>query len=75
MLQHLPDASLAPALTGLLSLAAMLLLRHLAPRVPAALVVAVVATILVGLFGGEAAGVSVVGDLPSGLPHLVAAQP
>ena len=70
VLQHLPDASLAPVLTGLLSLIAMLLLRHLAPRIPAALVVAVVATILVGLFNGEAAGVHVVGDLPSGLPHL-----
>jgi sulfate permease, SulP family len=69
-LQHLPEASLSPALTGLLSLAAMLSLRHLAPRLPAALAVAVVATILVGLFDGEAAGVSVVGDLPSGLPHL-----
>src|SRR4029077_2177274 len=31
LLQHLPDASLAPVLTGLLSLLAMLLLRHLAP--------------------------------------------
>jgi sulfate permease, SulP family len=70
VLQHLPEASLAPVLTGSLSLIAMLLLRHLAPRVAAALVVAVVATILVGLFDGEAAGVSVVGDLPSGLPHL-----
>src|SRR5208282_738640 len=65
-LRHLPDASLAPVLTGLLSLMAMLVLRHLAPRIPAALVVAVVATILVGLLGGEAAGVSVVGELPSG---------
>ena len=71
VLQHLSDASLAPVLTGLLSLVAMQLLRHLAPRVPAALVVAMVATILVGLLGGEVAGVSVVGDLPSGLPHLV----
>src|SRR5580704_4982522 len=44
VLQHLPDASLIPVLIGLLSLAAMQLLRHLAPRVPAALVVAVVAT-------------------------------
>src|SRR6266566_1665652 len=70
VLQHLSDISLAPALTGALSLLAMLLLRHLAPAVPAALVVAVVATILVGLFEGEAAGVRVVGDLPSGLPHL-----
>jgi len=70
VLQHLPDASLAPVLTGLLSLAAMQLLRHAAPRIPAALVVATVATILVALLGGEAAGISVVGDLPSGVPHL-----
>jgi sulfate permease, SulP family len=68
--RHLPDALLAPVLTGLLSLTAMLLLRRLAPRAPAALVVAVAATIIVGALGGEAAGVSVVGELPSGLPHL-----
>src|SRR5260370_3699640 len=71
VLQHLPDASLLPVLIGLLSLAAMQLLRHLAPRVPAALVVAAAATILVGLLGGEAPRVSVVGDLPSRLPQLV----
>jgi len=70
VLQHLPDASLAPVLTGLLSLIVMLLLRHLAPRIPAALVVAVVATILVALLNGEVAGIHVVGDLPSGLPNL-----
>jgi high affinity sulfate transporter 1 len=70
VLRRLPDVSPAPALTGLLSVAAMLLLRRLAPRVPATLVVAVVATTLVGLLGGEAAGVRVVGDLPAGLPHL-----
>ena len=70
VLRHLPDASLAPVLTGLLSLMLMLLLRHSAPRAPAALVVAVAATLLVSLFGGQVAGVRVVGDLPSGLPHL-----
>jgi len=70
VLQHLSDVSLVPVLTGLLSLVAMLLLRHLAPRVPAALVVAVAAAVLISLLGGEAAGVSVVGELPSGLPHL-----
>jgi MFS superfamily sulfate permease-like transporter len=48
----------------------MQLLRRLAPGVPAALVVAVVATLLVALLGGERAGVHVVGDLPSGLPHF-----
>src|SRR5262249_36195047 len=71
VLQQVPDVPLAPALTGLLSLAAMLLLRRLAHRVPAPLVVAVVATIVIGLLGGEAAGVSVVGHLPTGLPHLI----
>ena len=68
VVQHLPEALLTPVLTGLLSLLAMLLLRRLVPRIPAALVVAVAATILVGLLGGDAAGVSVVGELPSGLP-------
>jgi high affinity sulfate transporter 1 len=70
VLQHLPDVALGPVLTGLLSLIAMILLRKLAPRIPAALVVAGVATILVGLLGGEASGISVVGQLPSGLPQL-----
>jgi high affinity sulfate transporter 1 len=70
VLQHLIDAPLASVLTGLLSLAAMLLLRHLAARAPAALVVAIAGAVLVGFLGGEAAGVSVVGHLPSGLPHL-----
>jgi SulP family sulfate permease len=70
VLQHLPDAAIAPVLTGLLSLAAMQSLRRVVPRVPAALVVAVAATILVSLLSGEAAGVNVVGELPSGLPHV-----
>src|ERR1700751_3162315 len=47
LLQHLADAPLAPVLTGSLSLAAMLLLRRLAPRLPSALIVAVAATVLV----------------------------
>jgi high affinity sulfate transporter 1 len=73
LLQRLPEASPAPVLTGLLSLAAMQLLRRAlprVPRVPAALVVAVVATIVVGLCGGADTGVSLVGALPTGLPHL-----
>jgi MFS superfamily sulfate permease-like transporter len=60
VLQHLPDVSAGPALTGILSLAAMQLLRYLAPAVPAALVVMAVATILISLLGGEATGVHVV---------------
>src|SRR3974390_665452 len=70
VLQHLKDVTFAPALTGILCLAAMLLFRHLAPSVPAALVVMAAATIVIGLLGGEATGVHVAGHLPSGLPHL-----
>ena len=70
ILQHLPDVSLAPALTGILCLMAMLLFRYLAPAIPAALIVLAGATILIGLLGGEATGVHVAGHIPSGLPHL-----
>jgi high affinity sulfate transporter 1 len=72
VLQHLSEASLAPVLTGLLSLTAMQLFRYFAPRVPAALIVMIVSTASIGLLGGgEAAGVHVAGHVPSGLPHLV----
>jgi MFS superfamily sulfate permease-like transporter len=50
----------------------MLLLRHISPRLPAALIVAAGATALVVVLGPAAAGVSVVGPLPSGLPGLTA---
>jgi sulfate permease, SulP family len=70
ILQQLPDVSAAPVATGVLCLAAMLLLRHLAPTVPAALVVMAVATIAITLLGGAASGVHVVGHVPSGLPKL-----
>jgi high affinity sulfate transporter 1 len=74
LLQNLPNAALAPVLTGLLSLMGMLLFRRLTPRLPAALVVAAIATVVVGLLGGEATGISVVGHLPSGVPHLTLAN-
>jgi len=70
VLQHLSDLSVGPVLTGMLCLTAMLLLRYMAPAVPAALVVMAVATILIGLLGGETTGVHVAGHIPSGLPHL-----
>ena len=70
VLQHLSDVSVGPVVTGILSLTAMVFLRYMAPAVPAALVVVAVATILIGLLGGEATGVHVAGHIPSGLPHL-----
>jgi sulfate permease, SulP family len=70
ILRHLPDAAPVPLLTGLLSLILLLALRRLAPRLPAALMVAATATILVALLHGQAADVAGVGALPSGLPRL-----
>jgi sulfate permease, SulP family len=70
VLRSLHEVSAPAVATGLLSLAAMVLLRRLAPRLPAALIVAAAATILITLLGGEARDVSVVGALPSGLPRL-----
>src|SRR3974390_1754605 len=70
VLQHLPEVSAAPVVTGVLSLAAMLLFRPFAPVVPAALVVMAAATIAKGPLGGEATGGHVAGHLPSSLPHL-----
>jgi len=64
VLQHLPDVSIGPVLTGILSLTAMLLFRYMAPDIPAALVVMAIATILIGLLGGEATGVQVAGHIP-----------
>jgi high affinity sulfate transporter 1 len=71
VLNHLSEAGLSPALTGVFSLALMLLLRRFAPSLPAALVVLALATIFIGVLGGDALGVDVVGNLPSGLPHFV----
>jgi high affinity sulfate transporter 1 len=72
LLRNLPAIPPAAAITGVASLSAMLLLRRISPRAPAALIVAVGATVLVALLGPAAAGVSVVGPLPSGLPHFTA---
>lgn len=70
VIQNLHDVPVASAITGLACLAAMLLLRRLAPRLPAALIVAAAGAIVIALLGARAAGVSVVGPLPSGLPRL-----
>jgi MFS superfamily sulfate permease-like transporter len=70
ILGRLREVSVPSAIIGLASLAAMLAMRRLSPRLPAALLVAVAATAIVRLLRLEAAGVEVVGTLPSGLPHF-----
>ncbi|HQR25831.1 MAG TPA: SulP family inorganic anion transporter [Nocardioides sp.] len=56
----------ATLVVGVGSLAALMLLHRLAPRVPAALAVVVVTVLLVPALSLEAKGVEVVGEIPSG---------
>lgn len=67
LVRAVPDASAASVVVGLGTIAALRVLRRVAPRVPAALVVLVVATVAVGVL--DPGGVSVLGDVPSGLPR------
>ncbi|MCP5032631.1 MAG: solute carrier 26 family protein [Actinomycetia bacterium] len=53
---------------GLVSLATLFGLKSLRPRVPGALVVVIGSILVVELFGLEARGVNVVGDIPDSLP-------
>ena len=53
---------------GVLSVVALLVLKKKAPRVPAALTVVVLSTLAVWGFGLHERGVSIVGEVPPGLP-------
>lgn len=54
---------------GTAGIVLLLILRRMAPRVPAALVAVVLATLAVDLLGLSDGGLRVVGDTPTGLPH------
>jgi sulfate permease, SulP family len=68
LLGHLDDVGGATLAVGAGSLALLLLGRHLAPRVPATLVVLALAIALSALLGLDDHGVDVVGDIPHALP-------
>jgi SulP family sulfate permease len=60
----------AHAAVGLVSLAILLGLRHVAPVAPAALVAVLVGVVLVKLFDLDQHGVAIVGPIDSGLPSF-----
>lgn len=70
VITHLGDTNVATLVVGVLSLAAILALRRLAPIVPAALVVVILGILAVKLFSLQRHGVAIVGPIPSGLPSL-----
>lgn len=62
---HLPTLAV-----GVVAIASLVLGRRLGPRVPTALLVVAVATASVPLLDLTGAGVTVIGDVPGGLPPL-----
>jgi len=71
LIQHLPQTAIPTFLVGLGALVIVFGLEHIAPRSPAPLVAVAAGIAASHYFGLQAAGVSVVGHIPGGLPGLV----
>ncbi len=70
MLRELPEWHLLTVALGVGSFAVLMVLEHVAPKVPAPIVVVVLSVLLVGGLGLEEQGVEVVGDIPAGFVLL-----
>lgn len=69
VLSRLSEVNLAALAIGVTGIVAILLIKRLNPLLPGAMIVVVVATATVWLFGlDERAGISVVGEVPAGFP-------
>ena len=75
IVRELGDVSGTTMLVGALSLAALLVLRSMLPGLPAALIIVVAAIAVSWLVDLAGHGVSVVGDVPPGLPGLALPTP
>jgi SulP family sulfate permease len=67
-IQHASDCSWPTLTIGVLSIAALVLCKKRWPRFPSALFVVVTTTVAVWALGLSARGVSIVGEVPAGLP-------
>jgi MFS superfamily sulfate permease-like transporter len=68
LVREVPEASWASVLVGLSTIASLRVLKRVAPKLPAALITLIVVTVVVSLTDPD--GVAVLGEVPSGLPHL-----
>ena len=64
---HLPETSLPTLITGVLCLVLLIALEHYFHKIPAALVALVFGILISIIFGLEARGVEIVGEIPAGL--------
>ena len=70
LVDQLPEANPWTLAVGLASIGALLLLRIVSPRIPGPLVVLVLGILVSMAFDLAAHGVTVVGDVATGLPHV-----
>ena len=70
ILQKIEQTNPVPLVIGVLSIAAIILLRKFLPRLPGTLIAVVAATLAVYLFSLDGRGVGIVGEVPRGLPNL-----
>ncbi|WP_100372273.1 SulP family inorganic anion transporter [Bacillus sp. FJAT-45037] len=68
--RQLTSINLYAFLIGITSIAILVLLKKYAPKIPAPLVVVVYSTALVYFFDLQEKGVSIIGEVPDGLPSL-----
>jgi SulP family sulfate permease len=71
IIREIPDTNLYALAIGLGSLIGVRMMKRYVPKIPGALVVLILMTVIVIVFDLEAKGVSVLGNLPAGLPGLV----
>jgi SulP family sulfate permease len=64
---HLPETHLATLITGVLCLILLIVLEHFFHKIPAALVALIFGIAISIIFGLEAHGVEIVGEIPAGL--------
>jgi high affinity sulfate transporter 1 len=70
LFQEIPEWHVTTLLIGVGSFLTLMLLEHVAPKIPAPIVVVVVSVALVGGLDLEEQGVEVVGDIPQGFAML-----
>jgi SulP family sulfate permease len=70
VITEIGQTSLATLAVGVIAIAALVLLRHFVPKLPAPLIVVVVAIAASYLFNFAEHGVATVGHIPAGLPKL-----
>jgi high affinity sulfate transporter 1 len=68
LVASIPDTSLPTLIAGMASLLLILVLRMISPKIPGPLIVLVLGVVTAKAFGLEARGISVVGEVATGVP-------